>query len=275
MKKIENIKGMSTSEHDTQNMDKHRNKNKDIKNLAIALAILILTFTLFVFLVKYRGKIKNIAILTVSNLEDTENKQKGSEYYVVKNILKDTGDYTVNVFYPETKSKSLNQYIYQKIKSYIKDIKYISEYAEIKNDAHKYSLNISFDMYRGRDSTISFAFWVIYDTNYLHANRGIFTVIYDIDKDKILQISDFENKYESFLVDLAEYTYRELKQNERITSIGAYDMLDAGTLPNKYNYTDMVMSGDNIIVMFETYKVAPYVAGEFEVKVPLSYFKEK
>ena len=57
--------------------------------------------------------------------------------------------------------------------------------------------------------------------------------------------------------------------------MGALQMLEEGTRANKYNFMDIAFKGNDILVIFEKYQVAPYVLGRFEVEVPIEYLKNE
>ncbi len=248
-------------------------ENKKLKHFTIAFILVIITYILMIIL-SNNSKDFNKDLPVISVLESTrENKDikkiLQDELYVVQNITEKTETYEINIFYPESKSQVLNPYIKNKIDLYIKDIKYQAKSHENDAQKGKHKLDINFYVTEGENGYISFIFVVRTDTKWFHINEYFFVINYDNKSDKLITQEVIEKQYKNLYVNLSNYTYNYLSQNEAIKKMGAIDMLKDGTKANRYNFLDIAFDGKDMLVLFEKYQIAPYVLGSFEVKVPL------
>jgi len=252
--------------------------NNKTRNFLIAVVLLLATYLLIVFLTENDNSISSE--LPVSNMKNTEKNNIESilkdELYVIQNIAEQDEGYEIEIYYPYTLDNNLNAYINTKLELYKKDIKFQASNYENEIIEGKYKLNISFDVTKSADEKyISFIFVVTQDVKYLHPKETIFVINYDKENKRIVMLEDIEAMYPNLYYNLSEYTYKELLKNEEIKNMGALKMLEEGTYANKYNFMDLALKGNNILVIFEKYQVAPYVLGRFEVEVPIEYLKNQ
>ena len=66
-----------------------------------------------------------------------------------------------------------------------------------------------------------------------------------------------------------------MKDNENIKEYSSEEMLKKGTKPNLDNFRNFVFDKNDIVIFFNQYDVAPYVAGSFIVRVPYSKIEKK
>lgn len=185
----------------------------------------------------------------------------------LKQIQKDETKYKINLFYPETKYNNLNEYVMSKINREQKI--FLEQVNEIENllDDKKCSFDITFNQYEYK-SYISFAFEAVEYLQAPHPNSYFFTVIYDTNKNKIIEIEDLIKENPEFLKKISNESYKILKDNKNIKEYSTDENLKDGLKPIKSNFENIVFDKDKIIVFINPYQVAPYVAGNFEVKIP-------
>lgn len=252
-------------------------KESKTRNFLIAVMLLLATYLIIVFLTENDKSFSKD--LPVSNMQNTKIKNMEDvledELFVIQNISEIDEAYEINIYYPYTTDNNLNSYINNKLEMYIKDIKYQASRYDKEVMAGEYILNILFNVTKGNDNYISFIFYVKQDIKYIHPNEYIFVINYDKKSEKIIMQEDIENMYPNLYYNLSNYTYSQLLKDENIIKMGALEMLESGTHPNKYNFMDIAFKDDKLLVLFEKYQVAPYVLGEFEVEVPLEYLEDK
>ncbi len=185
---------------------------------------------------------------------------------VIDKIIEENDNYIIKAYYPVTQYQNLNDEILAVVNKYIDEFK--SEISDFeKSENLKYSLQINFNSYEYLDY-ISYVFNIFVDTKGAHPNTYITSVNYNTLTKKIMHITDFVDMNKDLLSILSTYSYNTLKDNEKIISNNAKDMLKEGTEPKAENFDIFALDKTGFIVFFEKYSVAPYVAGEFSVTIP-------
>lgn len=188
---------------------------------------------------------------------------ENSDQYTIKNLKEDNEKYNIDIYYPQTNYDVLNIKIKGCIQKIVEDFKNI-----ISEESDKtYILEISFDDYE-YENYISFAFNVFRQTGGAHPMNTTFTINYDIKNDVIIDITELTKLYENVLDTFYTISYDTLKENEKILKYGNEEMLKNGLEKKIINYQNFVFDKNHIILFFNPYDVAPYVAGEFIVRIP-------
>lgn len=249
--------------------------NKGSKNNKKYIYILMFAIFLFFGVSAYIANINYGETLQVSNLNVSDQFKKLSvainqDEYVMQKKEEETDYYTISVYYPLTKYKIVNSKINEVITQYVNTLKSsIDDQAKnlITESGYKYFLDIRFNTYNYLDY-ITYVSHISTFTGGAHPNSYYYTITYNKDKMELVTIDNLIKKNKSLLVDLSEYTYNSLTNNQKIKDIGALDMVKDGTKPTIENFKNLALTSDGIIIFFENYQVAPYVAGEFAVTVP-------
>ncbi len=226
---------------------------------------LFVVFALSTLMFKYSKQVVPIQVKEVFN-----NQVKND--VTLKQIQKEEKNYKMNLFYPQTKYNKLNEYILNKFNKEQED--FFKQVKEIENflDGKQCTLDITFSQYEYK-SYISFAFEIVEYLQTPHPNSYFFTVIYDTSANKVIDIEDIANKNSDILIKLSNESYNILKNNKNIKEYSTDENLKEGLKPIKSNFENIVLDKDKLIVFVNPYQVAPYVAGNFEVKIPYGKFK--
>ncbi len=207
----------------------------------------------------------NIIFFThIININADKSKTNNNEYKISE-IRK---NYKIQIYYPITEYKKLNNTITKQITSYLKEFKNNIKLSNIPINQY-YHLIILYEKYEYKNY-ISFVFRIEDFTGGAHPNHRIYTIVYDTKENKIINIDDLINKNKNTLEILSEFSRNELKGNKKITD---FSMLYEGTKKEKENFTNFVFSKEGLIIFFPQYQVAPYSQGEFNVIIPYKYFK--
>ena len=207
----------------------------------------------------------NIIFFThIININADKSKTNNNEYKISE-IRK---NYKIQIYYPITEYKKLNNTITKQITSYLKEFKNNIKLSNIPINQY-YHLIILFEKYEYKNY-ISFVFRIEDFTGGAHPNHRIYTIVYDTKENKIINIDDLINKNKNTLEILSKFSRNELKGNKKITD---FSMLYEGTKKEKENFTNFVFSKEGLIIFFPQYQVAPYSQGEFNVIIPYKYFK--
>lgn len=229
-----------------------------MKSKGFVISFIILVLVYIVFLIVYH--IPKNEIIEVSSINVSKS-------YEMKSITENNESYDIYAYYPFTKFEKLNKYVELKMTEYINNFKSKMKIKEVQKDADKCFLKITFeDMETSK--YLSFVFRIEENMQNIHPENYIYTVNYDKQQDKIVDIDELTKRYPNIVIDIAKYSYKELLNNEKIKEYGTYSMLELGTKATKSNYNKFILDNNKIIIYFEQSQVAPYVLGEFIVEIP-------
>lgn len=189
--------------------------------------------------------------------------------YTLKEIKEDGDTYQISGYIPQTNYKDFNEKIQNIIDNYIKEFK--SDISDIKpiSEDFKFTLEFTFDAYE-HENYISYVIHEYVNLGGAHPNTYISTISYDIKNKKVITIEDLLKMNPKILDILSKYTHKKLKENPIIKEVNDSGMLTEGTKPTTENFKRFAFDKNGLIIFFETYQVAPYVAGDFSITVPYS-----
>ena len=148
--------------------------------------------------------------------------------------------------------------IKEKIDSYISKVEEINSFDDLKR------LDISFEKYKSGDY-ISLKFNVSSSTGITHKTEEIFTIVYC--NDEIIDIDTLVKSNPNLIENLYAICKEELLKDEKFKKYSNSEWLNRGLLKNKNTFSNFIFDNNNMIVIFNPYVVAPYVAGTFEIKI--------
>lgn len=194
----------------------------------------------------------------IVNINALKIKTNNNEYKVIEQ----KNNYKIQIYYPITNYKELDDIIENKIDSYISEFKSDIKKSTIPINQY-YSLIILYDSYE-YNNYLSYIFRIEDATGKVHPNHRIYTIVYDKKTNKVITLNDLIKKNKNILTIFSEKSRKELKTNKRIVDLS---MLYEGTKPNKENFSNFVLSEDGLILFYPQYQVAPYSQGEFNVVI--------
>ena len=199
-------------------------------------------------------------IVTI-NTDTVEVKDviNNSEEYKIENISEEDNNKKINIFYPVTEYQNVNNTIIKKIDYY----KSKFENASFTTDKKK--LEISFEEYEYKDYK-SFKFIIKSNVGISHDLEEIFTVSFK--EDTIIDIDYLKQKNNDILDLFYSECYNKLKDNTNIKQYSSEEWLNKGLQKDPDNYKNFIFTKDSFVIIFNSYTVAPYVAGIFEVEIP-------
>lgn len=108
-----------------------------------------------------------------------------------------------------------------------------------------------------------------------HPSTQVFSINYDIETKKQVTLKDvFSPLSKDYLNIFSNFTYKELTSRvEKEEFISSDDLIREGTLAKDENFACFNLKGNEVILVFNQYQVAPYSTGISEVSVPLNIFK--
>lgn len=213
--------------------------------LALFLCLVIITSSRLISVKSQIVKVKDV----------TSNVDK----FKIENIKEETDEKNVNIFYPVTEFQNINEEILKKIDIY----KNKFESSVFTTDIKK--LEISFDVYEYKEY-ISFKFNIKSNVGITHDLNEIFTIVYK--NGEIIDIENLISKNNKILDIFQTECSEKLKENENIKQYSTEEWLTKGLEKKEENYKNFVLTENNLVIIFNEYTVAPYVAGIIEVEIP-------
>ena len=178
--------------------------------------------------------------------------------FSIESIIREENNTKINVFYPVTKCTKANNFIQEKIDYYIQKIQ---ENSSI--DGEK-SLNISFEKYNS-DNIVSIKFEVDSNVGITHKTKEYFTVSYS--GDEMITIDTLIDNNPKLLDDLYDECKEQLERDEKFRKYSNEIWLSNGLKKTKNTFSNFIFSENKLIVIFNPYTVAPFVAGVFEIEI--------
>ena len=214
---------------------------------------LLALFLFFVIIASSRIITKNNDILTVKDVTSNIDKFK------IENIREENEEKYINIFYPVTEYPNINEKILKKIEEYKDKFETSVFTADIKK------IEISFDAYEYKDY-VSFKFNVKSNVGVTHDLNEIFTIVYR--NGEIIDIKSLISQNNKLLDILKEESLNKLKENESIKQYSNEEWLNKGLEKSEENYENFILTEKSFVLIFNPYKIAPYVAGTIEVEIP-------
>ncbi len=168
----------------------------------------------------------------------------------------------IQVIYPRTKYKVLNQAVYEVVQNSI--MEFMNFAKEPIQENFTYTLDISHDEYSYQDY-LSIILYISSYTGGAHPSHQIYSIVYDISRDKIITMQDLLLEKENLLSILSEESRKILSNNPKITDSS---LLLKGTSPDISNYQIFAFAPTGIMIYFPEYQIAPYSSGAFKIVIP-------
>lgn len=233
---------------------------KKIYMFIIIFLILIIAILIYLYLNKSYIKYTTISV----NL-DKENKI---------NLIDDNIKNIIKIYFPITNYKKLDKTIEKEINKYLVDFKKNINNFPYQKDIY-YTLYINYDRYDYK-SYISIILNIETFLGGAHPNHIIKTIVFNKDKNKIINIDDLIKNNNNILNDLSNISRNKLNQDGKYNNSSfSTDMFNNGTKPNKDNFHNFVFTKDGLKVYFSYYQIAPYYYGETSIIIPYNELKLK
>lgn len=203
--------------------------------------------------------------LYIFNYKNYENN-KNIYYSVSKiNTIDDEHKNKINIYFPITNYNLLDKEINNIVDTYIKEFKdAINEY-KIQENLY-YTLYINYDEYTYKNY-ISFVFNIEMFTGGAHPNHFITTINYDTLNNKFINIDSLIDLNKNILNSLSKESRNILSSDKKFQINYNKDMMYEGTLPNKENFKNFVLTENGLKILFNYYQIAPYYYGETIINI--------
>lgn len=257
------------------------NNSKKFLIYTISFIIIILTAGM-IYQIFNRPKTSNTFVLT----NDTSTQNAAKNIFDISTTEKDKisststdGSIVVSVEFPK-ENADVKNWIEVKVNEFSSSaIVDIEEYNKTKEKDWP-DMNYEFDAGYTLSTSSEYIAYVYEIYNYTGGAHGSDTFSpYIINKKTGKKVESLNEIYNQniykFLQDYCRSDLKkQFKDTEGLSDMMSDDMFTSGTEGIMDNYSTFWFEGDNIIIHFGQYQIAPYAAGQFNVKVPLTQVEQ-
>jgi hypothetical protein len=236
--------------------------------IAIVILALLIWLGMNLFKIKSTEQINN----PPENETSTETTPTAKEL----SIKETTENYEIDVKYPEIKGTlntqsqiDANKLIKKITDEGVQGFKDDVEKNATRDFALKSTLKMSYEVLYLIDTAVSINFGIsYYVAGMAHSTDYSSGFNYNLKDNKSIALENLFNQDSDFLSTLSTICAEDLKA--QLTLGGYYEesIVEAGLEPKAENFAEFVFDKTNLIMIFNVYQVAPYVAGTQSVKIP-------
>ncbi len=135
-----------------------------------------------------------------------------------------------------------------------------------------YEIEISYQVSAASNDLVSVIFSNYESTGGAHPNTSSFALNYDLKNNRQLELKDLFIPSANYLKQISTYSLTDLKK--RTGEMSDSEWLQNGAGPKAENYKSWTIANDGLHFLFDSYQVAAYAAGNFEVIMPYSKIPE-
>lgn len=171
----------------------------------------------------------------------------------------------IKVSYPEISRPIIDEHIALWAKNLVDSFN--DGIKDIDDDTVEYTLQAQYDISRPSQFVISIEYKIERYTGGAHGNMEVVSLNYNIKTGKLLSLENLFGDLSQALNLMSEFSRKELP-----SKLGEYldeNMLESGTAPTIENYSTLSLKPKGIIIHFQPYQIAPYVAGQKNIFMTL------
>ncbi len=219
---------------------------------------------------------------TTTSIEGAVRNDKGDFEY-----KKDTDYMSITVIYPSKTDLSTDADAKARLtmESWIKDM--VAQFEKENGDAtisadekdrlksqnRKHEMDIAYQAFKS-PGYVSHVFGIFEDTGGAHPNGFDKTMTFDM-KGNTIELADLFVPSSRYLDRLSVESYKQIlveakKRFEADLDADQIDMIRVGTEPSPEALQFFYLDDTDLVLIFPPYQVAAYVAGEFDISIPLS-----
>ncbi|MDD4780647.1 MAG: hypothetical protein PHT02_08590 [Tissierellia bacterium] len=180
----------------------------------------------------------------------------------------DTNKYSININYPSTKNKTVNQEINNFINYYIKKTEEDTKYFFPNTYNDKFNLNINYECHRINKDIISFIFLIKYSNNSALNSINITTLSYNLKNGKEINLNSFFKENSNYIVTLCNMSKKYLICSNTLDNKVLQFFIDDISYIGGKSFDGYSFSPNYISIYFNTNKISYEYNLIYEVKIP-------
>ncbi len=252
---------------------------KFLKFTLVAIVLFLAVGTVEFFLLRDQKKEK------IEEIEEYEEETKDFaaeklEEIKSKEIEESDKNYNLKIRYPRTGEEEIDRAIEEFVQSNADEFKTkVNEFFEGPEPPGgfpewQYELGMDYNVFSPSKDLVSFKFNGYMYTGGAHGIEILHTKTFSFDSGREYQLEDIFQEESDYLQKLSASSREKLKSNEKLGEFYDEQMVNPGTTPEKDNFRNFVLAKEGIIFFFGEYQVAPYSAGEQNVKFSYEELEE-
>lgn len=187
-----------------------------------------------------------------------------SALFLTKNITIDTPGLTIDISYPETGDKKVDEYIATYVSTSVRDFGVNFNQTRKDDPNATYDLGGAAEVVAYSPQLMNIVFTTESYTGGAHPNHTIETLVFNRETGKRLSLGDVFKPKSNYLSALSR------KSREQFADLADQDFVVNGTTPDPEHFKNFVLLPEGLKIYFNEYQVAPYVFGSQEVIIPFS-----
>jgi|GEM_PF-1789126 len=195
-----------------------------------------------------------------------------------KELNEKTDAYTIAVKYPYTSNEKINAPINSFIQKLVGDFKKDAAPPDANSAVGPNTFDITFSIVPYNDDIVTFKYLVSAYTGGAHPNSYTATQTFNLKDgtfhtaDTVFGSEEAVKQISTMSIDMLQTQLKNILQETTIDD-ASLEWIKTGAGPDLVNFQSFVPMKDNLVLIFNAYQVAPYAAGEQEVKLPMEKLK--
>jgi len=199
-----------------------------------------------------------------------------------ESFKEETSEYNINIEYPQIsglKNVPLQNVLNEKFKPNLENIRMsVLDYREVYRNLSAEQLEgvgkseekKTFETRFASQNLISISFEHSgYDGSSAHGGQRASVINYDLTTGKEIQLKDLFKKDSKYLQTISDFYLNDLASRfEGNDNIPGWPQPQIGAAPEENNFTNFVLTKDDLVILFNPYQVAPGAYGIQEIKIP-------
>jgi hypothetical protein len=137
-----------------------------------------------------------------------------------------------------------------------------------KEETQSFALHGSYKVAQPSPAAVSLTFELWTYTGGAHGNLDIITLNYSLLTGQRLELVDLFDDPDEALRLMSTWSFQVLSRRLPFAGAWAVQMLKDGTSPDARNFASLTLMPEGIVIQFQPYQVAPWVAGAQAVEMP-------
>lgn len=148
------------------------------------------------------------------------------------------------------------------------------EKSRLVSSSIKYALNIAYHEFNS-GSFVSYEFDIFQDTGGAHPTNLYKTMMFDLQGNQVA-LADLFTPGSGYLQKISDEAKKQVAAQiaARAGASATSTVIAEGLAPRAENFSNVVDSDGTLVFLIPPYQAAAYAAGSFEVRIPLSDFKD-
>ena len=193
-----------------------------------------------------------------------------SDDIFTKTYMTKSEKYDIEIYYPSTKNKKINEEINSLINTYIEKLKLDTKYfvPSKDNTEEKFKLKISYELGRVNKDIVSFIIKSNYSYDKTLNSMDIKSVTYNLNTGKKLALNDFFDERYAYIKFLCDQSKSALRSYKNINQKSLKFFLDDISNSYQNSFDSYAFTDTHISIYYNANKLSSAYEDIYEIKIP-------